>query len=138
MAIIGDREPFGTRESQMMSALSALWEPDAEMPVIKTASRVPDSTGLCPSDSVITRAELAEALKRLSLRQYLLLRIRIAENEPPIHAAKRMHTDRDNLLSEETAALQLLIRYVFADFDAGGPPYEGDPHWRRKKVKRAV
>lgn len=127
MAIIGDREPWGTREAQVIGALPIIFTlPDVSLAQLNSRHTTVCG-GVALSDRFVSYLEVKDAIKRaLTLRQRIVLFRRYVKGETRRDTAKALTLRYNTIAIDEVEGLQALVRLLWDD-----PSYESPPRMRR-------
>jgi hypothetical protein len=127
MSIIGDREPWGSRESVVIGALPQLFM----LPDVGLAQLNSQHTTMCGgvalSDRFVSYLELKDAIARaLTYNQRIVLFRRYVKGDTRRDTAKALRLRYNTVALDEFEGLQALVRLLWGD-----PAYESPPRMRR-------
>ena len=125
MAVIGDREPATSREAEVIGAIRAAFSPGNEY-AVRITGRATDRTGRALADRFVTRLEIKAALKRLPMRQMIVLFERFGQDKNTTETARKLSLSYNTVATDEAAGLQGMVRILWDE-----PSYESSPRMRR-------
>jgi DNA-directed RNA polymerase specialized sigma24 family protein len=85
----------------------------------KLTTRTPDATGRQLSDRMVSRLEIANALRLLPYRQRRVIELYVIEDKSKVMVCDRLRISAATLCREMRAALETIIAVVYADWFDG-------------------
>jgi len=137
MTELGDREPFTSREGEIIRAIRAGFAPPDSIQSLNTRATTACG-GVALIDRLVNRMDIKLALLTLvqqnmmTQRQYIVLWCRFAKDKTKTATAKHLHIDRETVANDEFYGLQTMARYIWAD-----PAYTTPPRIRQPRVEEA-
>lgn len=132
MTDLGDREPLGTREGEVIAAIAkgfASAETAAQLNTHATSA-----TGVCLSSPFTNRLDIKHAMRvlvqsnTLTQREYIVLWCRFAKGMTQLRTAGHLSLSLNTVATDEHRGLQTLVRFIW-----GEPGYVTPPRVRRAK-----
>jgi DNA-directed RNA polymerase specialized sigma subunit len=115
MPIIGDREPDGTREEAVKAMLKEAFRSPER--IGQMTSRHTDATGRRLSDRAASHLEVLTWVRTpyLTYRQVRVVELYFRDDLTNEEVGKRLGIHRSTVVEEKRAAVQALIRIIWAD-----------------------
>lgn len=132
MTDLGDREPFGTREGEVIAAIAAAFAPADTLSQLNVHET--SATGVCLSARFTNRMGIKHAMRALvqsntlTQREYIILWCRFAKGMTQLRTAGHLSLSLNTVATDEHRGLQTLVRFIWHD-----PTYVTPPRVRRAK-----